>query len=92
MSRVVNHKAWVALLVAAMAAAIMAALLLVDATTKPARASAFPGKNDHIAFVSNRDSNVDIYSMNPDGTHQIRLSTLVLGINETHTNQPSPPP
>jgi Tol biopolymer transport system component len=36
---------------------------------------AFPGKNGKIAFVSERDGNREIYSMNPDGTDQTRLTT-----------------
>src|SRR5215211_252835 len=75
MIRGVNLKAWVALLVAGMAAAIVVALL-VDGT-KPARAGAFPGTNGKIAFDSDRDGNSDIYSMNPDGSNQTNLSRSV---------------
>jgi Tol biopolymer transport system component len=74
MTRGVNHKVWVALLVAAMAAAMMV-VLLVDGTKKPAHAGAFPGTNGKIAFSSDRDGNLEIYSMNAsDGSNQTNLS------------------
>ena len=40
----------------------------------PAHAT-FPGKDGKIAFQSNRDGNFEIYSMNPNGTSQTRLTT-----------------
>jgi Tol biopolymer transport system component len=40
---------------------------------QPARA-AFRGANGKIAFVSNRDGNDEIYSVNPDGKGQTRLT------------------
>src|SRR5215211_7563714 len=83
MFRGVNLKAWVALLVAAMAAAIVVALL-VDGT-KPARAGAFPGTNGKIAFDSDRDGNSDIYSMNPDGSDQTNLSRSVGDISASYS-------
>jgi hypothetical protein len=42
--------------------------LLVDGSTNPARAGAFPGKNGRIAFTSHRDGNFEVYSMKPDGS------------------------
>jgi Tol biopolymer transport system component len=36
--------------------------------------AAFPGANGKIAFESNRDGNSEIYSMNPDGSSQTRLT------------------
>jgi Tol biopolymer transport system component len=50
--------------------ATVAALLLAA----PASAS-FPGKNGKIAFGSFRDGNWDIWTMNPDGSAQTRLTT-----------------
>jgi hypothetical protein len=43
--------------------------------------AAFPGANGRIAFTSERDGNPEIYSMNPDGTQQVRLTSpgLVAG-------------
>ncbi len=35
---------------------------------------AHPGGNGRIAFETNRDGNLEIYSMNPDGTSQVNLT------------------
>ena len=35
---------------------------------------AYPGANGRIAFESNRDGNLEIYSMNPDGSDQVNLT------------------
>lgn len=40
----------------------------------PAAHASFPGLNGRIAFYSDRDGNYEIYSMNPDGTGQTRLT------------------
>ena len=45
--------------------------MLAIATTAHA---AFPGANGKIAFETARDGNYEIYSMNPDGTLQMRLT------------------
>ena len=37
--------------------------------------AAFPGQNGQIAFVSDRDGNLEIYVMNADGSGQTRLTT-----------------
>jgi Tol biopolymer transport system component len=37
--------------------------------------AAFPGINGKIAFVSDRDGTSEVYSMNPDGNGQTRLTT-----------------
>ncbi|HEX2042966.1 MAG TPA: IPT/TIG domain-containing protein [Acidimicrobiales bacterium] len=50
--------------------AVIGALLLGNA---PAR-GAYPGANGRIAFESNRDGNLEIYSMNPDGSDQVNLT------------------
>jgi Tol biopolymer transport system component len=36
--------------------------------------SAYPGQNGKIAFETNRDGNLEIYSMNPDGTGRVNLT------------------
>jgi hypothetical protein len=36
--------------------------------------AAFPGQNGKIVFVSNRDGNVEIYTMNADGSNQTNIS------------------
>ena len=53
---------------------VAGALLAMPANAE----AAFPGQNGRIAFVSNRDGvetgNLDIYSMNPDGSDVVRLT------------------
>jgi Tol biopolymer transport system component len=54
--------------------AAAAALATLFAAAAPAEA-AFPGANGKIAFQTNRDAgNYEIYSMNPDGSGQTRLT------------------
>ena len=53
--------------------ALLAGLAGAIASTTPTRA-AFPGSNGRIAFVSNRDGAVQIYSANPDGSDPLRLT------------------
>jgi hypothetical protein len=48
-------------------AVLASTVLLLLVLVAPAHA-AFPGKNGKIAFVSNRDGNDEIYSMDADGT------------------------
>jgi dipeptidyl aminopeptidase/acylaminoacyl peptidase len=49
------------------------ALVALMRLAVPAHA-AFPGANGRIAFVSTRDGNLEIYTMNADGSAQIRLT------------------
>ena len=60
-----------------LSAAVVAALLLAASLSlspiTPAEA-AFPGTNGKIAFVSFRDGNYEIYTMNANGTGQTRLT------------------
>ncbi|HET7478683.1 MAG TPA: hypothetical protein VFJ72_04105 [Rubrobacteraceae bacterium] len=73
---------WAAVLVA-----LAAGLVLVAAQS--ARAGAFPGVNGKIAFVSNRDGNDEIYTMNPDGTGLRQLTrTLYPSGNESPAVSP----
>jgi WD40-like Beta Propeller Repeat len=63
-------------ILAAIAAALATSILivvLIAAASEPAQA-AFPGTNGKIAFVTNRDGNEEIYTMNPDGTSQVNLT------------------
>jgi dipeptidyl aminopeptidase/acylaminoacyl peptidase len=61
----------------ALQAVVLAGLLalvgLVGAAAQQANA-AFPGKNGRIVFSSTRTGNLDIYSMNPDGSGVARLT------------------
>lgn len=52
---------------------LLATLVAGLPVVKPAEA-AFPGKNGDIAFMSFRDGNFEIYSMNPNGTEQTNLT------------------
>jgi Tol biopolymer transport system component len=69
------------LLVLVAAAALMAVGLLALVGTKPAEA-AFPGNNGKVAFTSSRDfNNLEIYSMDPNGSNQTNLTNLNPGTN-----------
>ena len=50
----------------------LAAGLLLTQAERPARA-AFPGQNGKIVFVSDRDGNLEIYTINPDGSGQTNI-------------------
>ncbi len=54
--------------------AALAAALAFLAIGAPASRAAFPGQDGKIFFVSDRDGNDEIYSMNSDGTDQRRLT------------------
>lgn len=57
----------------AAAAFVAAVVLVLTAASGPAMA-AFPGANGKIAFMSNRDGDSEIYTMNPSGSHQTKLT------------------
>ena len=66
------------ILAAAVAFPIIAlfALAFTSGTSRPASAS-FPGHNGKIAFHTFRDSNMEVYAMNADGSGQTNLSTTL---------------
>ena len=72
--RTANIKRPVAIAVAVLLAALTAALGLALAGAEKAEA-AFPGKNGKIALSIDRNSNEDIYTINPDGSGERRLTT-----------------
>jgi Tol biopolymer transport system component len=41
--------------------------------------AAFPGQNGKIVFVSDRDGNNEVYTMNADGSNQSRLTNNTAG-------------
>jgi hypothetical protein len=53
---------------------IFATIVAAAATAAPAEA-AFPGKNGTISFVSDRDGDADIWTMLPDGTDLVNLTS-----------------
>ena len=53
-------------LAAAAGGVLLAVGMPMVAAVSPAEA-AFPGQNGKIAFTSNRDGNLEIYTMNPNG-------------------------
>lgn len=53
---------------------LVGVLVLWGLVTPAPADAAFPGKNGRIAFTSLRDSSYQIYSMNPDGSGQTRLT------------------
>jgi Tol biopolymer transport system component len=53
----------------------LVALVVSFALAPTAAHAAFPGANGKIAFDTTRDGNSEIYSMNPDGTSQTRLTS-----------------
>jgi Tol biopolymer transport system component len=55
------------------AAALLATIAAVLMAAKPAQAN-FPGENGRIAFASDRDGNLELYSANPDGSVVERLT------------------
>ena len=65
----------------------LAALVVVAAIGPATSQAAFPGQDGRIFFVSDRDGNAEIYSMNSDGTDQRRLTST-----STDENQPSVSP
>jgi Tol biopolymer transport system component len=67
------EKVTVLKVVLVVAVLLAACLLALVEMTKPAEA-AFPGVNGKIAFVSDRDGNSEIYTMNADGSNPTRLT------------------
>jgi hypothetical protein len=59
--------------------AVAVSTVLAGLVAAPPVGAAFPGDNGRIAFHSGRDGHPEIYSMNPDGTDQIRLTNNASG-------------
>ena len=53
---------------------LLLATAAVVALPSQAASATFPGENGKIVFFSNRDGNEEIYTMNPDGSGQMRLT------------------
>lgn len=54
--------------------ALVFVLLITSIISPPNSQAAFPGANGKIAFISDRDGNIEIYVMNADGTNQTNLT------------------
>ena len=74
----VEHRVSVGRVAAIIALAVVAAVVAIWLGGKPAEA-AFPGKNGRIAFVSDRDGDTEIYSMNSNGTGVKNLTNNAAG-------------
>ncbi len=59
----------------ALAALVALALLVIASSGGGTARAAFPGANGKIAFVTTRDGNYEVYSMDADGNNQTRLTT-----------------
>ncbi|MDQ4098203.1 MAG: hypothetical protein M3144_10085 [Actinomycetota bacterium] len=53
--------------------ALVALIIGLVIAVRPAE-SAYPGQNGKITFETNRDGNLEIYSMNPEGTGRVNLT------------------
>jgi TolB protein len=53
---------------------LLLAILAVTGLTGREAQAAFPGANGKIAFNSDRDGNLEIYAMEPDGSGRVRLT------------------
>jgi len=52
----------------------LAVHLFLGSAESQVHAGTFPGISDRIAFVSNRDGDLEIYAMDPDGSNPVNLS------------------
>lgn len=75
MTRAGNLIVWAVLLAAAVLAFFAGALI---SAAMPSHA-AFPGKNGGISFTTNRDGNLEIYTMGSDGSAQSRFTSSFQG-------------
>jgi len=54
---------------------LVAAVTLVGGGATTAKA-AFPGQNGKIVFQTTRDKDLEIYTMDPDGTNRVNLTRI----------------
>jgi len=62
-----------------LAVSVLVALAVISPAGPPPAGAAFPGANGRIAFVSDRDGDTEVFTMNPDGSDLTNLTNNDIG-------------